>query len=80
MNQKACDTSAELESLEAALSERNVPKALEHAKSRIAGGGLDALQAHLRQFAAEDLCNSLILACRGGLVDARMLSGNVYSN
>ena len=35
MNQKACDTSAELESLEAALSERNVPKALEHAKAAL---------------------------------------------
>jgi hypothetical protein len=35
MNQKACDTSAELESLEAALSERNVPKALEHAEAAL---------------------------------------------
>src|SRR5258708_2344922 len=31
MNEKACEIRTELESLEAALSERNVPKALEHA-------------------------------------------------
>jgi len=31
MNQRACDTAGELESLETALLERNIPKAIEHA-------------------------------------------------
>jgi hypothetical protein len=35
MNQKACDVCAELESLKAALSERNVPKALERANAAL---------------------------------------------
>jgi hypothetical protein len=34
-NQKACEVCAELESLEAALSERNIPKALEHAEGAL---------------------------------------------
>lgn len=35
MNHKACDVWTELESLETALSDRNVPKALEHAEAAL---------------------------------------------
>ncbi len=35
LNLRACDVRTELESLEAALSERNVPKALEHAEAAL---------------------------------------------
>lgn len=35
MNQKACETRAELENVETALREKDVPKALEHAKTAL---------------------------------------------